>query len=588
MCKAELLPERRVEDMCAQVRCSFVRFGILSVNAAEHNSSSGHSGFLQELLGNRYDLWTARGGLRRIRQGLSAPAGSPASPNRRLIRQIRETFSTAGTQYQPIKGGFICTVPVATDDGTVVAVSTLSHQDAAKLLSRSTGILLNHEVPPPKAAASSAVPDQVTPDEASEDCRLRADESELKWLSDLPASVAPRSGDHSLQAVADRILPGLRELIHAGSLILRYSEPDRPPRESGRDWSAGVAITPETIESLIDEHGRAALRAGGKCLNFTSPDFEPMSQGGVVSAIVVPVQWPGRPHGWLIAANKDLSLLATGRRQSRYGADIQTGDIEFGAAEISLVRAAAAVLATNSGILDLLSDREKLLTGVVRSLVNALDAKDSYTCGHSDRVAEFARLTAAAMHLDESECEEIYMAGLLHDIGKVGIPDEVLNKPDKLTAYETELIQRHPVTGYEILRHLNSFEYVLPGVLHHHESFDGTGYPKGLTGNAIPLAARILAVADAWDAMTSNRSYRSGMAPSRARSILQEGAGQQWDPDCVAAFLTCMDDVRLRTDFSHQAPTAPTMIRSLAVSKMAGWPGNSQRDTNTGTSEAFE
>lgn len=543
------------------------------MNAADHNTATVPASSIDRLFGDRYDLWSARGGLKQIRHGLPVFTDVDGIEGAQLIQQIRGTFMQAAPQYRAVDGGFVCTLPVKTDGETLVAVSTMTPQRAARLLGQSTSLLLNTN---PSSANGSGEESGATED-TDKDHRLRADESELRWLSDLPASVAPRPGDHSVQAVAERILPRLRELIRAGSLILRISPLEKDARQSEGDWAAGSPVAARTLEDLIERHGHDAKTAGGTCLNFTSPQLASEAPNGVVSTILVPIQWPGRPHGWLIAANKDLSLLASGRILSRYGADIQTGDIEFGAAEISLVRAAAAVLSTNSGILDLLNDREELLTGVVRSLVNALDAKDSYTCGHSDRVAEFARLTAAAMGREESECEEIHMAGLLHDIGKVGIPDEVLNKPGKLTVKETELIQRHPVTGYEILRHLNSFEYVLPGVLHHHEAFNGTGYPEGLAGKSIPLAARILAVADAWDAMTSSRSYRDGMPYTRARVILKEGAGKQWDPACVTAFLQCLDDVHVRMDLSHQAPTAPRMIRSVAVAKMARWPGNVQR-----------
>jgi putative nucleotidyltransferase with HDIG domain len=234
--------------------------------------------------------------------------------------------------------------------------------------------------------------------------------------------------------------------------------------------------------------------------------------------------------------------------------------------------AASSVLATNSGILKLLNDREQLLTGVLRTLVNALDAKDSYTCGHSDRVAEFARLIAQDMGVDEKECEQIHLAGLLHDIGKVGIPDQILNKTSAVTELEMERIRQHPTIGYEILKHLSSFEYVLPGVLHHHESFDGTGYPHGLSGASIPLSARILAVADAWDAMTSDRPYRVGMPPDRATSILNNGSGRQWDPQCVTAFLRCMDAVRMRMDLAHSTIDPPRMMRSVAVASISAWP----------------
>ena len=159
-------------------------------------------------------------------------------------------------------------------------------------------------------------------------------------------------------------------------------------------WSCGESVPQAVIATLISQHAANALDTNSLCLDFTAPPYSSVSRNWILSAIVMPVRWPGRPQGWLVAANKDLRRLAMGEAASRYGSEIQTRDIEFGQAEFSLVQAASTVLATNSGILKLLSDREELLTGVVRTLVNALDANDSYTCGHSDRVAEFAYMTA--------------------------------------------------------------------------------------------------------------------------------------------------------------------------------------------------
>jgi len=245
------------------------------------------------------------------------------------------------------------------------------------------------------------------------------------------------------------------------------------------------------------------------------------------------------------------------------------------------MRATVAVLATNHGIIDLLQDREELLIAVVRSLVNALDAKDSSTCGHSDRVREFARLTARTMGLSEIECEQIHMAGLLHDIVKAGIPDNVLNKPGHLTSAERKMIERHPVTGYEILRHLTSFEYVLPGVLYHHQAMDGTGYPYRLQGTDIPLPARILAVADEWDAMASDRSYRCGMPAPEAEKILLEGAGTQWDPVSGEGFLRSCRDYQIRIDGEHTDLAAPGIVRSATIACMARWPAMSKMRFDT-------
>lgn len=219
-------------------------------------------------------------------------------------------------------------------------------------------------------------------------------------------------------------------------------------------------------------------------------------------------------------------------------------DDEFGTAEASLMNSASTTLAACARNAELLREKELLLIGVVRSLINAIDAKDPYTCGHSDRVALMARCIGEQMQLDGRDCERLYMSGLLHDIGKIGVPDSVLLKPGKLTDEEFALIRQHPTIGYGILKHLTQIRYVLPGVLHHHETLDGRGYPGALRGDEIPLFGRILAVADAYDAMTSARPYRTAMPTEKALSILRSGAGTQWDPRIIEAFLATLPSIQ--------------------------------------------
>jgi len=197
-------------------------------------------------------------------------------------------------------------------------------------------------------------------------------------------------------------------------------------------------------------------------------------------------------------------------------------------------------------------EQKELFQGMVKALINSIDAKDPYTYGHSDRVAQMAHRLAKELKLSQLDCDHIYMTGLLHDIGKIGVPDAVLQKPGKLTDEEFEQIKKHPAIGYSIVMHLPSLAYALPGILHHHESFDGTGYPAKLTGNDIPLYGRVLAVADAYDAMTSDRPYRPGMPTERAEQILREGAGRQWDPEMVDAFLSSMDAMRTICKFKSE------------------------------------
>jgi HD-GYP domain-containing protein (c-di-GMP phosphodiesterase class II) len=180
-----------------------------------------------------------------------------------------------------------------------------------------------------------------------------------------------------------------------------------------------------------------------------------------------------------------------------------------------------------------------MLVGLTRSLTAAIDAKDAYTYGHSERVARAAVELGRELGLQEAEQSDIYLAGLLHDIGKIGIRDEVLTKPEPLTADELKHIRQHPVIGHGILAGVRAISHLLPGVLYHHEHWDGSGYPEGLAQDDIPLLARILAVADSFDAMNTSRPYRAAMAPERVDKILRERAGIQWDPLVVDAYFRC-------------------------------------------------
>ena len=173
--------------------------------------------------------------------------------------------------------------------------------------------------------------------------------------------------------------------------------------------------------------------------------------------------------------------------------------------------------------------------GAIRALAAALDARDPYTAGHSERVSALSVLIARQMNLPAPEVDVIRLGALLHDIGKIGVTDEVLRKPGPLTPAEFEQIKRHPVLGARILRQVPFLTPHLPIVELHHERPDGAGYPFGLRGDAIPLAARIVHVADAFDAITSARAYRSARAPSFAIDELQRGSGVEFDPASVVA-----------------------------------------------------
>lgn len=181
---------------------------------------------------------------------------------------------------------------------------------------------------------------------------------------------------------------------------------------------------------------------------------------------------------------------------------------------------------------------------VVRVLAEAIDAKDAYTKGHSSRVAEYSREIARRAHYSEAAQGEIYMMGLLHDVGKIGVPDAVINKPGRLTDEEFEHIKIHPVKGSKILQSIDELPKLAVGAKWHHERYDGTGYPDGLQARKIPEEARIIAVADAYDAMTSNRSYRRSMDQALVREQIERGKGTQFDPFFAEIMLQMIDEDR--------------------------------------------
>ena len=166
-----------------------------------------------------------------------------------------------------------------------------------------------------------------------------------------------------------------------------------------------------------------------------------------------------------------------------------------------------------------------------------VDAKDTYTRGHSDRVSYYAAQLARRMGKGEEYCEQVRLAGLFHDVGKLSIPDEILLKPERLTDEEYQVIKSHPKNGVELLSVISHFRPVLPAILNHHERIDGSGYPNGLRGEQIPEEARIVAVVDTFDAMTSDRQYRKALTVQRAMEELNRYKGTQLDAQVVDAFL---------------------------------------------------
>jgi HD-GYP domain-containing protein (c-di-GMP phosphodiesterase class II) len=208
----------------------------------------------------------------------------------------------------------------------------------------------------------------------------------------------------------------------------------------------------------------------------------------------------------------------------------------FRRSELRLLGSMAEQVAVVIANTDLYRDLERFVINVVKSLVHAIEAKDVYTRGHSERVNRYCMMMAERLKLQGQARKDLGWAAILHDVGKIGIPERILNKPDRLDDQEYEVIKKHPEKGYEILNPIEQLSPALPAILHHHERYDGSGYPVGLRGDGIPLPARIIAVADTFDAITTDRAYRAGASAERALEIMTDVAGTQLDPELVETF----------------------------------------------------
>lgn len=188
-------------------------------------------------------------------------------------------------------------------------------------------------------------------------------------------------------------------------------------------------------------------------------------------------------------------------------------------------------------ILGQVDELDRLFRGTVKALSSAIDAKSAWTKGHSERVTSYSMKVGAEMGMSEAEIKTLELAGLLHDIGKIGTYETILDKPGRLTEEEVEIIRRHPSKGADIIGHIKQLEDIVPLVRGHHESYNGLGYPDGLKGTEIPRMARILTICDSYDAMTADRPYRKGRTKEEAVEELERCAGTQFDPEIVNAFI---------------------------------------------------
>jgi putative nucleotidyltransferase with HDIG domain len=292
----------------------------------------------------------------------------------------------------------------------------------------------------------------------------------------------------------------------------------------------GDLVTTASAGSLILGSGRPRVRPGdgllwqvvktGKPLNLpgsaAASQFSSMAIGS--AGIAVPIRTKDKTLG---------VIYASGRSSGK----------EFGTRERDLLSGIANQAAVALDNATLVHDLENLFVGIAWSFASALDAKSPWTAGHSKRVTQYAVAIGEEMGYSPERLTEIQTCGLLHDIGKIAVPEKILDKPGRITPSEHRTIAEHATQGAKILEHIDTFQPLLPGIRHHHERWDGRGFPDQLVEEEIPLLARILAVADSYDAMTSDRPYRKRLTRAEALQEIERCAESQFDPRVVEAFL---------------------------------------------------
>ncbi len=350
-------------------------------------------------------------------------------------------------------------------------------------------------------------------------------QNEKTWLRSFASSIGAINRANAANTIAQGIFEPLRKLLMAESLFLIAE-----PSESERSGLKSCKFGPSAIDFEQVQAAAAELRDPSRTLIVRRH----AAVDGLSSLLGVKIAIGDEVLGYLIAINRQP-------QPSDRGTEPTFADA------IGLIEEAASLFATQSQNIHLVLESHQLVLGALHAMSSAIDARDPYTQGHSERVAKLAYEIAKILGISESACQEIYLAGLLHDLGKIGVPDHILHKAGALTDEEFAVIKQHPEIGHRIIERLGKLHFVLPGVLHHHERWDGKGYPHGLKQESIPLMARILAVADSFDAMTSSRPYRGAMPIDRAAMVIRDGAGRQWD----AAIVDCFEIWLNRTLPAH-------------------------------------
>lgn len=326
-----------------------------------------------------------------------------------------------------------------------------------------------------------------------------------------------------------------RDVPYLGSEVERYTDPATGEVSAAADVIIPLHVAGEVVGGLEVELDLGATMEAVRKLDDT---YEANLGGMLLAAGLLVLALVS----WVIYRGLVLPVRRLSEVTGHIAEGALTTRVEYqGPDEIGYLGRSINTMADN--IQRLFDEQEQAYLGSLRALTKALEAKDAYTASHSGRVTHFSQLLGRRVGMDAQELGLLKQGALMHDLGKIGIPDSILNKPGPLDDHEYEEMKRHPEFTYEIMRPLSRFRAFSDIARWHHERWDGNGYPDGLKGEEIPLSARIVAIADTWDAMTGDRVYRKGMPVEKALSILRAERDQgQWDPGLLDAFIELVEE----------------------------------------------
>jgi putative nucleotidyltransferase with HDIG domain len=338
--------------------------------------------------------------------------------------------------------------------------------------------------------------------------------------------------------ILDTVTSHIREILHND--LVKVTLLDFKKNNSAASYGEGVrsemenspaklGLSSEDIQSLNDNREMLSIDRTKGFPRY----LESFARDGVQGCVVFPLFVKDALTGFIAVGLRDLEQY-------------ETDDLQ----QVRQIANQVAVALANARLLE---DLDLLNWGALRALARTVDAKSPWTAGHSERVAKVAIEIGLVLGLSTDEIENLQRAALLHDIGKIATPARILDKPGRLSDEERRLVQEHPTAGARILEPIAAYESVIPGVLQHHERYDGKGYPNGLAGEDISLTGRIMAVADVYDSLISDRPYRPGLDKERVLRIIKKEIGTHYDPNVVRALLTVLNqDSEMGRDYGKE------------------------------------